>query len=560
MNTKIGPVLEVTTSYQQGKHGVEIRIEFVNKGNSHSRVRISHGLHKLVTDLIDKEYDDNEQETSTTKTEVFAFASRSKAEAKPKRPSTPFSSSKMILVLERKWIDIEPGAQVDQAYPVAKKNEHSSSTRRLTSRRRWRDRTLETERWSSEQISVLSKLVWWCTESKLAGGGGNKKRFQCCIDPSGQEILNFRALQGHSGRNFFDPTLQDNVLIPNNFFEYMYQIGCAVSLHSITNSGLVGPPPTIFYKDNGMKELDFDVARSNKDIQRIELKPNTQLSSTRRLVTKWSEETLERTKFDRDTLNQEKHDNATDPTRTEKHVRGHESTTRCVLTLHMLKKTKQVRWDPSRWIKKRNTKWISEYQDWHMQLWRKQDISEFKKPTTMGTFTSKNGQRALEIELQNVTSSKYWTTTRSHLDCETTCAPGPSDFPCSSMLLIYSATKKVRLILHKAPLDITLHRVSLFGVAPLPPVRHRDIWTLCIMFSPSLRQQRISSKVEMHMLSYWCSHRLGWREFDLYSHDRQFERPRNDEYPYHTAQCVRVVRRGRDRHLHGRMLVPPESA
>ena len=94
-NTKIGPVLEVTTSYLQGKCGVEIRIESVNKDNSHSWVRISHGLNKLVTDLIDKECDDNEQETSETKTEVFALktekiasASRSKAQAKPRRPST----------------------------------------------------------------------------------------------------------------------------------------------------------------------------------------------------------------------------------------------------------------------------------------------------------------------------------------------------------------------------------------------------------------------------------------------------------------------------------------
>ena len=69
-------VLEVTTSYLQCKFGVEIRIESVNKDTSHSWVRIYHGLNMLVTDLIDKEYDDNEQETSETKTEVFAFASR----------------------------------------------------------------------------------------------------------------------------------------------------------------------------------------------------------------------------------------------------------------------------------------------------------------------------------------------------------------------------------------------------------------------------------------------------------------------------------------------------
>ena len=47
------------------------------------------------------------------------------------------------------------------------------------------------------------------------------------------------ALQGHSGRNPIDPSLQDYVSIPNNFFEYIYHIGCAINLHSITNSGLI---------------------------------------------------------------------------------------------------------------------------------------------------------------------------------------------------------------------------------------------------------------------------------------------------------------------------------
>ena len=46
-NSKNGPVLEVTSSNLQGKYGVEIRIESMNKDNSHSWVRISHGLNKL---------------------------------------------------------------------------------------------------------------------------------------------------------------------------------------------------------------------------------------------------------------------------------------------------------------------------------------------------------------------------------------------------------------------------------------------------------------------------------------------------------------------------------
>ena len=113
-NSRIGRVLEVTTSYLQGKYGVEIRIESVNKDNSHSWVRISHGLNKLVTDLIDKkENDNNEQETSETKTEIFAFASRSKAKAKPKR-LTSACSARTVLMRERVWTDTEPGAQFNQ--------------------------------------------------------------------------------------------------------------------------------------------------------------------------------------------------------------------------------------------------------------------------------------------------------------------------------------------------------------------------------------------------------------------------------------------------------------
>ena len=48
-----------------------------------------------------------------------------------------------------------------------------------------------------------------------------------------------RALQGHSGCNLIDPTLQDNVIIPDGFFKYIYHVGCAINLHSIINSGLI---------------------------------------------------------------------------------------------------------------------------------------------------------------------------------------------------------------------------------------------------------------------------------------------------------------------------------
>ena len=50
----------------------------------------------------------------------------------------------------------------------------------------------------------------------------------------------FSTLQGHSGRNLIDPSLQDNVIIQSGFFQHIYHIGCVFfNLHSIINNGLI---------------------------------------------------------------------------------------------------------------------------------------------------------------------------------------------------------------------------------------------------------------------------------------------------------------------------------
>ena len=225
VNTKIGPVLEVTSSYLQGKFGVEIRIESVNKDNSHSWVRISHGLNKLNTDLSNnKEDDDNDQEISemqfedfALKTNVLAFASRSKAKAKPRRRTPACSSTRTVPISERSWTDIEPEGYSPIAFPVSKQ---LSTLLRHGDLPREEDGAIEFWRLKDDLRNKFAHSQHWSDEmwkSKMAGGGGNKKRFQCCLDPSGQEILYLRALQGHSGRNLIDPSLQYKVLIPNDF-------------------------------------------------------------------------------------------------------------------------------------------------------------------------------------------------------------------------------------------------------------------------------------------------------------------------------------------------------
>ena len=104
----------------------------------------------------------------------------------------------------------------------------------------------------------------------LGSRGGPKRRCQYCSDISGT-IVYLRALQGHSGRNLIDPSLQDNVVIQSEFCHHIYHIGCAFNLHSIINNGLTpggqnsSKRQTVFFLsiDPGDKE--------HKDPEKIDL-------------------------------------------------------------------------------------------------------------------------------------------------------------------------------------------------------------------------------------------------------------------------------------------------
>ena len=61
-NTKIGPMMEVETSYLHGKHGVEIIIMSLGRENTDSWVRISHGSNKFVMDLNNNDTENPEDQ------------------------------------------------------------------------------------------------------------------------------------------------------------------------------------------------------------------------------------------------------------------------------------------------------------------------------------------------------------------------------------------------------------------------------------------------------------------------------------------------------------------
>ena len=87
-NTKIGPVLEVTTSCLCGKHGVEIRIWSLSEDNTHSWVRFSHGSNKFVMDSNNNDTEipeDQPEEHVTTGCEGFCMPIKGKSKTTMKR-------------------------------------------------------------------------------------------------------------------------------------------------------------------------------------------------------------------------------------------------------------------------------------------------------------------------------------------------------------------------------------------------------------------------------------------------------------------------------------------
>ena len=127
---------------------------------------------------------------------------------KPQRPSLPG----IIPMNERKWIDIEPGESSLSACEISRKVinllRHSQTVQRED------DGAVQFCRIKNYFQSQFPQAIHWSDDrwkACLSAGGGAKRRYQHCTYDSGT-ILYFRALQGHSGRNLIDPSLQDNVI------------------------------------------------------------------------------------------------------------------------------------------------------------------------------------------------------------------------------------------------------------------------------------------------------------------------------------------------------------
>ena len=140
---------------------------------------------------------------------------------------------------ERKWTDVDPG---NSAKVVLKcQNSWSDCNDILI---QFIEKMMELQdltTWQEKFKAKFDGTSLWSNDAWMAKGGGPKKRFQYCfLNPnSSKRFLYFRAIQGHSGGTLVDPSLQDNVLLPDDFAEYIYHIGNAHDMHSIIQGGLI---------------------------------------------------------------------------------------------------------------------------------------------------------------------------------------------------------------------------------------------------------------------------------------------------------------------------------
>ena len=117
--------------------------------------------------------------------------------------------------------------------------------------------------------------------STLAKGGQAKKRCQYCLNPnSSNQSLHLRAIQGHSGESAVDPALQDNVLLPKGFTEYINDVGNKAELNSIIGNGLIlggknlkrGRQAVFFTAVNPMEDENC-VAETARDLTKPRIAP-----------------------------------------------------------------------------------------------------------------------------------------------------------------------------------------------------------------------------------------------------------------------------------------------
>ena len=206
------------------------------------------------------------------KSNARAFASRSKVKAKPQRRISASLSARTIPIGER-WLGPILNHKIIRPPIIQYRNNWSIFFVMVIYLERWWSHwILEIKRSSSEFIFMFghhwSDEKWKSIMAKRRRKQENISVLYRCFRRNYLPPSSSRSI---SGRNLIDPSLQDTVLIPDDFFKYIYHVGCAIKLHSIINSGLIPWGQNLSKRQTVFFLLVNPMGKEHKDPDTIDL-------------------------------------------------------------------------------------------------------------------------------------------------------------------------------------------------------------------------------------------------------------------------------------------------
>ena len=241
-NVRFGPVSDPKVCNQYGRYSIEVQVQSLFKDQTESWIRIVNGIDKFGRETMPIQ----EEEKASVKPA---------AKARPILKPSSTSGWGFTPMEQRQWIDIGTQESTDPSCSQVSKFitqllQHSQKVNRQDDGAVHWDQVIDeckkklshdTGYWSVEMMNQFANAPFWSIDkwiSVLAKGGGQKKRFQYCLNPNyPQKFLYLRAIQRHS-RSTINPALQDNVLLLESFTAYIYHVGNGKELRSIVNHGL----------------------------------------------------------------------------------------------------------------------------------------------------------------------------------------------------------------------------------------------------------------------------------------------------------------------------------
>ena len=207
--------------------GLEIRLASVNKNNFHSWNKISHRLDE-VRHKLEQQQGERQQRVGIFWDAVRRFCVENECICFLRAYQRLKQNNRDVLLSAHPPKIISFGGKKMNWYwarrlfvsrlPSVKKLGTLLTDGHPPREKRWSDWVLEIHEVSSERSCAILSLVWWKVEKyNVKSGGKTRKTFNIVLDPSKQTFFRPRVLQGHSGRNLIDFSLQVNVLFRMDF-------------------------------------------------------------------------------------------------------------------------------------------------------------------------------------------------------------------------------------------------------------------------------------------------------------------------------------------------------